>query len=370
MNPAYIQTFRRHRALFLVPIAVAGFIALWSALGAQKLYRSTSGLWLDTTGGTTYQALGAPSPAADGQTMLNELLRTEYFAKTIANQGPLGDYLEEHPSAGWGPGALLGKMRGTPTMDERIATALGPSRVTSSVQGPHVLQIKFDGPSPQLAVATLRVILDEFEKQSNSLRRDALAAARTRVKAASDVLQTATAALRGYRELHPGAGASDPQFNALAQNAQSAETALGTATQTLNEALAGLAQGAENTLRVLDQPRLPLGSTQGKRRIAMTMFAGLFGGAVFSILGIVVLTSRTRGFRLSGGPGDPEAAVSTNGHNGRDLVQAVAQAVGQEAAGEGAVAEPAGVQKEAAAGKAVGGRPAGARRSRKARRRK
>jgi uncharacterized protein involved in exopolysaccharide biosynthesis len=374
MNPAYIQTFRRHRALFLVPIAVAGLIALWSALGAPKLYRSTSGLWLDTAGGTTYQALGAPSPAADGQTMLNELLRTEYFAKTVANGSPLGDYLEQHPSAGWGPGALVAKLKGTPTMEERIAAALGPTRVTSSVQGPHVLEIKFDGPSPQLAVATLREILVQLQKQSASLRRDALQAARTRVDAASGALQTATATLRDYRRLHPGAGASDPQLSALTQNAQSAETALGTATQTLNEALSALSQGAQSTLRVLDPPRVPLGSTQGKRRIALTMLAGLFGGAVFSILGIVVLSSRTRVLELPDGPGEQEAAVSTNGHAGRDLVQAVAQAVGetvaQEAVVQEAVAEGAGVQETAGGRKAATRRAAGARRSRKARKRK
>jgi hypothetical protein len=301
MNPDYIETFRRHRLLFLLPILVAGAIALWTALGAPTLYRSTASLWLDTPAGLTYATLGAPSPAADAQTMLNELMRTEYFANSIARQSPLEEYLRTHPSAGWGPSAVIRKLKGPPTMDDRIAAALGPSRVTSSVQGPHVFEINFDAASPQLATATLRVLIDEFRSQRTTLRRDALEATQRQVASATTALNEARASLESYLRMHPDTGDSDPRASALRLSVRNATTTVADATQRLADASAALTQGGtlDSTLRVLDEPRTPVGPTQGKRRIAMTVAAGLFGGMVFSILGIVVLTSGTRTFRLA-----------------------------------------------------------------------
>ena len=96
MNPRYLETFRRHRILFLLTIVVAVVLATWASLGEPALYRSSTSLWSDTpTGAAT--AFGTPPPAAQEQTMLNELLTTQYFRTQVARGGPLAEYLEGAP---------------------------------------------------------------------------------------------------------------------------------------------------------------------------------------------------------------------------------------------------------------------------------
>jgi hypothetical protein len=47
-------------------------------------------------------------------------------------------------------------------------------------------------------------------------------------------------------------------------------------------------------LRVVDPPGLPVGPAAGKKKFAKALLAGLVGGAVISILGIVALARRER----------------------------------------------------------------------------
>jgi hypothetical protein len=325
MNPAYIETFRRHRVLFLVPVALAGMIALWAAFGAQKQYRSTTGLWVDTAGGASYQVVGAPSPAADAQTMLNELLRTEYFDRAVAKQSPLEAYLDSNPSAGWGPAAVIAKLRRTPALTDRIAAALGPSHVTSTVQGPHVLEITFDAASPELALATLRVLVRQFQEQRATFDRDALTAARLQVTAATNALDQAHANVQEYLGLHPTSTSLDRELGALTLAERQAAVALSGATRALRDASTALFQGGTfaTTLRVLDEPRLPLGPTQGKRRLALSFIAGLFGGAIFSVIGVVVLTTARRAVHVLDAASEATEHPSENGHHmGGDKIAA------------------------------------------------
>src|SRR5690348_17217357 len=172
MNQRYLDTYRQHRLLFLLPLLIGVVLAVWFNLGAPKLYRSSTSLWSDTAGGSANDLTGAPPPAAQEQTMLNELLRTQYFTKAVARKSPLEDYLKAHPSQGWGPSALIAKLRGTPTIEERIASSLSIKRVTSLVLGPHVLQINYDGPTPMVSYQTLKAMVKEFEQQRDALRTD------------------------------------------------------------------------------------------------------------------------------------------------------------------------------------------------------
>ena len=145
MNPRYLETVRRHWMLFLCLMTLSVVVATWAAVGRPTLYRSSASLWSDTaTGAAT--AMGLPPPASQEQTMLNELLTTQFFRSKVAREAPLADYLEAHPVEGWGlgPSAILARLRPTPSVDDRIQEALGPGRVTSLVQGPHVLEVRFD----------------------------------------------------------------------------------------------------------------------------------------------------------------------------------------------------------------------------------
>ncbi len=295
MNERYIETYRRHRVLFFLPLLIGMLVALWVNLGSPALYRSSAGIWSDTAGGSSNDLTGAPPPAAEEQTMLNELLRTQYFQKAVANAGPLAAYLKQHPSEGWGPGALVKKARGGETLDERIASALSPKRVTSLVLGPHVLRISYDGPTPQISYLTLRGLITQYEKQRDALRADALNAYSDSVTSASNALGDARAKVSAYISEHPGASRSDPQIRALVHAEQNALRQLSGATESLNQAANTSLGSTGTTLRVVDRPDVPTAAYGQHKRLAFGIFAGLFVGALVSLIAIFALTRTGRG---------------------------------------------------------------------------
>jgi uncharacterized protein involved in exopolysaccharide biosynthesis len=292
VNQRYMDTYRQHRVLFLVPVLVGMIFALWVSLGSPAVYRSSTSIWSDTAGGSANDLSGAPPPAAQEQTMLNELLRTQAFATSVAQAGPLADYLRAHPSQGWGPGVLMQKLRGAPTLDERIATALGPKKVTSLVLGPHVLKISYDGPTPEVSYGTLRALMSKYEQQRDQLREDALDSYRTSVGAASTALSKARAQVQTYAREHPGVSASDPGMATLQHAERNALDQLAAATQGLTDAANSALDSTGTTLRVVDKPEVPLAAYGRHKTLLFGLIAGLFVGALISMIAIYALTKR------------------------------------------------------------------------------
>lgn len=295
MNQRYMDTYRRHRVLFLVPVLLGMLFALWTTVGSPAVYRSSTSLWSDTAGGSANDLTGAPPPAAQEQTMLNELLQTQAFQKSVAEAGPLAGYLRTHPSQGFGPGALMQKLRGAPTLDERIASALSPKRVTSLVLGPHVLKVSFDGPTPQVSYATLGVLISQYEKQRDALRADALDSYRASVTAASKALTDARTKVQAYMRVHPGASASDPTRISLQHAASNALDQLSGATQGLTDAANTSLDSAATSLRVVDKPELPTAAFSRHKKLVFGVIAGMFVGALISFIAIYALTKRSSG---------------------------------------------------------------------------
>ena len=118
MNPRYRETFDRNRLLFVLPLALGAVIGLTFGLGSPKLYRSDASLGIRSLD-TASSQFGTP-PAAQNQSMLNELLATRSFADAVAAPADVASYLwplmEMSPSdrlvrrrARWGaplPGSL------------------------------------------------------------------------------------------------------------------------------------------------------------------------------------------------------------------------------------------------------------------------
>src|SRR5437588_4534950 len=259
MNSRYLDTYRQHRLLFLLPLLIGVSVALWSNLGAPKLYRSATSIWSDTAGGSSNDLTGAPPPATQEQSMLDELLKTQYFRTNVAKRGPLEAYLKRHTSQGWGPGALLSKLSGAPTLEQREAMALSSKRVTSIVLGPHVLSINYDGPTPQVSYQTLRALVAEFENQRGALRADALTSYKDAVTAASKALTNARTAVATYIREHPTISQSDPQMQALIHAERNALDQLSAATVGLTQAANAALGSSQATLRVVDPPEVPTG---------------------------------------------------------------------------------------------------------------
>jgi hypothetical protein len=295
MNPRYIDTYRQHRLLFLLPLLIGMLLAVWANVGKPTLYRASTSLWSDTAGGSANDLTGAPPPAAQEQTTLNELLRTQYFPKAVAHKGPLEAYLKTHTSEGWGPGAMLAKFKGPATLDDRIASALSTKRVTSLVLGPHVLKISYDGPTAEVSYGTLKTLVKEFEGQRNALRTDALNTYRNAVASASKALRDARTEISSYIREHPGTSASDPQMQGLQHAERNALDQLSGATAGLSQAATSSLGSSQATLRIVDPPEIPAAPYSTHKKFAFSIFAGLFVGALVSILGIVALTKTGRG---------------------------------------------------------------------------
>jgi uncharacterized protein involved in exopolysaccharide biosynthesis len=295
MNPGYIQTWREHRALFLFPVILAGAVALWLNLAAPKVYRSSTSLWSDIAGGSANQAIGAPAPAVQEQSTLNELLRTQFFRNTVARKSGLSDYLEQHPTDGWGPKALVRKLSGPLALNDRIAGALSAKKVVSTVEGPHVLKVSFDGPTPALALKTLTSLVAEFRKERNALSQDALSLYQKQVDEASQALAAARGNLSAYLRDHPDSS-TDPRATQLSHAERQAVLQLADATDTLNQASSSALNPAsvQTVLRIVDPAEIPTAAAGSHKKMLVGLIGGLFVGAVISMLGIVAMT-RYRG---------------------------------------------------------------------------
>jgi len=299
VNPLYVQTLRRHRLLFAMIVIAAVAAAMWVSVGGPKMYRSAVTLWSDTPGAADQQLTGATPPAGQEQSMLNELLTTRYFRDQVARSGPLRAYLESHPVEGWGPTAIVTKLRGTGALDIRIDGALGPKRVTSAVLGPHVLLITYDAPSPAVATATLKVLVREFKAQRVALRDESVSSYGQQLQDASKAVSAARDNLRRYVQAHPGSSGSR-ELKKLTKAERAAIHQLTDAADTLQStSTAGNPAAFEQTLRVIDPPRLPTAPTTGHKAVVMAMLAGLFAGLLVSALGIVALTKGAQVLRGS-----------------------------------------------------------------------
>ena len=75
LSRRYLDVFRSHWVLFLLPVAIAGALALWAAIGEPTMYRSRVTLWSERAGSSSWLS-GSVAPAAQDQQLLNELLTT------------------------------------------------------------------------------------------------------------------------------------------------------------------------------------------------------------------------------------------------------------------------------------------------------
>ncbi len=292
MNPRYRETFRRHRLLFLLPVLLGAVLGLTFSLGTPKLYRSSETLFAESAGSDSQNGF-APPPAAQEQSMLTELLSVRNFVHNIARQSPLQAYLETHTSTGWSPTALLKRLvKGAPTLDDRIATALGPKRVTSTVVQQHILEVSLDAPEPQLAQQTLKALIKEYLRQRANLAQGTLKSARIQVNQAAAALENARTNLNNYLRTHPGLPPNDPERQALTSAYRDGLLNLSSATTTMNQALGTVAGGTglQTNLRVVDAADLPLGPTTGKKKVVELAFVGAFVGGLVSFLLIMFLS--------------------------------------------------------------------------------
>lgn len=290
----YRETYRKHRVLLSLPIVLAALIAGWTAFGSSKTYVSSASLWVDNPA-TTASSLGNLNPAVlppsqEEEQVVTELLATNDFVDAVARRSGLADYLAKHSSTGFGPSALFSGGGGP--LDIRIASALSPSSVITSVPGPQVLKLTYTGPTPELAQRTLQAIMTQLQQDNAQFTAQhsegELSYYKAQAKAASQALVTARDQLQAYTHAHPGVASGDPTLAALQTAQSAAEAQLTQANNAASGANAGGAAGS--AVHVIDPASTPTGPTSGKKKQLLAIVGGLFAGLLVSFLGAVALT--------------------------------------------------------------------------------
>ena len=321
MNQSYVQTFNRHRLLFSLPVVILAVLALWVVAGTPKQYKAGATIFVDTPP-TEPSSFSDPNPgdvtpAWQSQQLLAELLATRSFRLKVGRKGPLTKYLAAHPTEGWGPTALLDKLRGSGSAQDRTWNALDAKHIMTAVPGGQVMSIELHGPTPKVAVKTLSALLATFEHE----RREITVA---RQKSAIDHFKSQIA---GARTVIDRANTRYANGTALPEDAltlKAAETRLKRATRGLNQATLSLAAttSAPPTFEVRDEPSLPAPAVSGMKKSLFGVVAAIFVGCLISFLAIVLLTGseekreREELREVIGGedmPLDVDKATGTNG---------------------------------------------------------
>ncbi len=166
--------FRRHWKLLVLPIPLALLITIWVVVSTPTMYQSQAAIWSDITSAqaaaNAQAANGATplTPAAQQQSLLNELLATDSFRTAVATSSPLAAWLQANPPSKLTPSGLTGLLHGTPALSERIRTAL-LSGTSTTLNGPQVMTIGFQAQSSNLAHDTLAAMLNTFAAQRSQL---------------------------------------------------------------------------------------------------------------------------------------------------------------------------------------------------------
>ena len=291
MNPSYVQTFKRHRLLFSLPVVIMSVLALWFVLGTPKQYKAGASLFVDTpvTQPSSFNDPnpGDVTPAAQSQQLLNELLATRSFRMKIGHKGPLTKYLATHPGEGWGPKALLGKLRGSTSPQDRTWSALDAKHVITALPGGQIMSIELHGPTPQVAVGTLKALLTTFASERRAIDVQRQESAVSHYK---NQLTTAQAQLDDVNASIASGDVSATEGLALQRASQArvrrATRALGQARFSLDAA-----KGSGPMYQVMDAPSLPAPAVSGIKKSVFGVVAGIFVGCLISLLAIVLLTS-------------------------------------------------------------------------------
>lgn len=285
----YQDTFARHKVVLLLPIAIAVLVSASYARSAPKTYQTNMNLWFDTaapSASSLQQLPGGQTPAANGQTQLQEFIGTEQFLINVGRRGPLAADIEKS--------GVTDKAQ----VNSEIVTTLQKA-FTVTATGPQVVQVAMSDHDPSYMIGTLNAIATEYvDEVTGTLKqrdRASLSYYNVQVRQATAALGQATAALQAYELAHPHATTlTDVNLSQLSQTAsqdQSNLTTLQSDVQSTQIALQNVQSWA--SFRIVDPPLDPWAKSMKKHDILIAA-AGLFAGVAISSLLLSVLTSLDR----------------------------------------------------------------------------
>lgn len=283
---SYRETARRYRRLLCLPPLLAMVIAGAVALSAGKSYKSSASILVDNPAplGSSLSAsssTASTNPSSQEDTLLDELLSTQSFGVAVADNSKLESYLKQHGASG-------------PLSQAEIQTL--QNGVTSSTPGPQLLQVTYEGPTPQVAQSVVTALITQLRKSSSlygaTYGASEVSYYRAQATAAQSALTAARAKATAYLKLHPSATANnDPTYAVLLGAVQSANAQLTAADASISQAQSAVSTGANAPVMTVEDPAsFPTGPTTGKRKVVEAAIGGLVGGLLVSLLVIVLLT--------------------------------------------------------------------------------
>jgi capsular polysaccharide biosynthesis protein len=292
----YLEIGFAHKLLLLAPMVAALIGTAAFVLLQPASYQSSATLWVNGGG------VGAQSAAAAQADVINQYLKTNAFALTVAQSSPLGDYLNTHSDATQGSGitsqikALLGRGGSAEKpSDDAIRTYLA-AHVTVAQLGPSELTITMNGPTPDVArgsaVALITQLTTAEVAARTTLAQTQLALYQAQLAEQAKVISADLAAVRDYLAAHPNlakdpnAAATDPQLSVLQDTASVAKQTyvalLAKIDQTQSDL--DLARKPNNgPFRVVDSPETPGAPSLGKQQL-IAGGAGLSAGLLLMAL--------------------------------------------------------------------------------------
>jgi uncharacterized protein involved in exopolysaccharide biosynthesis len=296
----YLEIGFAHKLLLLAPMVAALIGTAAFVLLQPAAYQSSATIWVNGGG------VGSQSAAAAQSDIVNQFLKTNSFALAVAQNSPLGDYLNTHPDAAQGSSIttqikqLLGRsVSPQKPSDDAIRTYLA-AHVTVAQLGPSELTVTVNGPNPDVARGTALALVTQLSTAEVAARttpaQTQLALYQAQLQDQAKVISADLAAIRDYLAAHPNlakdpnAAATDPQL-ALLQDAASV------AKQTYVALLAKIDQTQSDLdlarkpnngpFRVVDSPQTPAAPSVGKQQLiagGAGVLAGLLLMAVMAAL--------------------------------------------------------------------------------------
>lgn len=277
-----LETFFKRPLVMLAPLLFMLALGVFTAMGADKEYRSTGvlnatpgNLLTDLTGTQTSFAFETPSTITSRS--IGEQLNTDRFIDRVIERAGLTSAVES----------------GLRTRDQIRAS------ISTSTRGDNLVAVAAVSPTPQEAQALAQGTLEAFrEYVAENDVGDALFRAETlreSLRVAEEQADEATNLLLEYLRGHPSGDEENRPVNETSEitrltAAQTRADELVTETQQqLDDAIADAEQAqrvVDRQLRTLDEPQVPLYAEAGLKKLVLTV-------AVFVVLGAILTATLT-----------------------------------------------------------------------------
>lgn len=289
----YLEIGFGHKLLLIAPLLAALVCTAGFVLIQPASYQSSATLWASGGG------VGTQSAAQAQADIVNQFLKTNSFASDVAQNGPLGAYLNTHPSAVPGAG-IRSQIEGVFGIggSGQKASADGirqylDAHVTMTQLGPSELIVTVSAPSPDLAKGTALALITQLTSSEVAARTASLQAQlalyesqlQDQAKALSDDL----AAVKAYLAAHPNlasnstAASTDAQLAVLQDGATVARQTYVALLAQIDKTRSDLALAEQPNLapfRVVDSPQTPATQTLFGRQQLIAIAAGLLAGVL------------------------------------------------------------------------------------------